>query len=271
MRPVRHWLPNYCWPLRHTGLIGQLARREIQARYQESMLGTLWAVLTPLLSLVVYTLVFRHIFNARWGSTGATSVEFALQLYAGLAVFNFCAECLSRAPRLVQDQPNLVKKVVFPLEILPWILVLSAFFHLAISLCLLLLASAWILGSWPPTLVALPLVWLPLLPLALGFGWLLSSLGVFLKDINQVLGTLITLLMFLSPVFYPVEALPADWRPLMKFNPLAQILENTRHVVLDGLWPDWYELGILLAAGTLVALAGAAFFNATRHGFADVL
>ncbi len=268
---MRHWLLDYCWPLRHSGLIRQLARREILARYQESMLGTFWAVLTPLMSLVVYTLVFRHIFNARWGNTGGTSVEFALQLYAGLAVFNFCAECLSRAPRLVLDQPNLVKKVVFPLEILPWILALSAFFHLAISLGILLLASLWINGLWPPTLVALPLVWLPLLPLALGFGWLLAALGVFLKDINQVLGTVISLLMFLSPVFYPVEALPQDWRPLMKFNPLAQILENTRHVVLDGVWPDWNEVALLLVAGLLVALAGAAFFKATRHGFADVL
>jgi lipopolysaccharide transport system permease protein len=262
----------YLWPRRHAHLIRQLVRREIEGRYRASMLGLLWAVLMPLAMLAVYTLVFREVFKARWGGAdGGSGLEFALYVFAGLAVFNFFAECITRAPSLILTQPNFVKRVVFPLEILPWISVLAAGLHLLIALVILLAATVWVRGGLPLTVLALPAVWLPLLPLLLGFGWFLAALGAFVRDIGQLVGLAVSLLMFLSPLFYPLSALPEKWRGLLMLNPLAHVIEETRHALLDGTWPDWQMLALLLAACVLIALFGALFFRATRHEFADVV
>jgi lipopolysaccharide transport system permease protein len=262
----------YLWPRRHANLIFQFVRRDIEGRYRASMLGVAWAVLIPLAMVTVYTFIFRHVFKARWGSSdGGSDLEFALFLYTGLAVFNFFAECVTRAPGLVLAHPNLVKRVVFPLEVLPWVSALAAGFHLAIALVLLLVGAALLRGGLPLTVLALPAVWLPLLPLALGLGWLLAALGVFVRDIGQVLAVAISLLMFLCPVFYPLSALPEQWRPVLALNPLATIIEGTRSVLLENQLPDWGALALQLTACLAIALAGAAFFRATRHGFADVV
>lgn len=265
-------LLSYLFPWRYAGLIGQFARREIDARYRQSLLGTVWAFLTPLLMLGVYTLVFRFVFKLRWGSAGDESdLAFALRLFAGLSVFNFFAECVNRAPRLILDQPHLVKKVIFPLEILPWINAIAALANLGVALLLLLLFGAWDQGRLPLTVLALPLVWLPLLPLCVGLGWLLSALGTYVRDVGQVLGMLVSLLMFLSPVFFPVEALPVALRPWMFLNPLALPITQTRQVLLDGVWPDGWALALHLLACCAVAIVGALFFKAARKGFADVV
>lgn len=262
----------YFFPHRHANLILQFVRREVDTRYRQSMLGTLWAFLTPLMMLGVYTLVFRFVFKLRWAATGTESdLAFALRLYAGLAVFNFFGECVLRAPRLILEQPHLVKKVIFPLEILPWISVFSAGVNLLIALLLLLVFGAWEMGRVPWTVVALPLVWLPLLPLCVGLGWLLAAAGTFLRDIGHVLGMLVTLLMFLSPIFFSVDALPESVRPWAFLNPLALIITQTRAVLLDGQWPDLTALALLLVACGIIAAAGAAFFHAARKGFADVV
>ena len=262
----------YLFPWRYASLIGQFARREIDARYRQSLLGAVWAVLTPLLMLGVYTLVFRFVFKLRWAIAGDESdLAFALRLFAGLAVFNFFAECVNRAPRLILDQPHLVKKVIFPLEILPWISAMAALVNLAISLLLLLLFGAWDQGGLPPSALALPLVLLPLLPLCVGLGWLLAAVGTYVRDVAQVLGMLVSLLLFLSPVFFPAEALPAALRPWMFLNPLALPITQTRQVLLDGQWPDGLALGLHFLACCLLAVLGAVFFRAARRGFADVV
>ncbi len=262
----------YLFPRQHAGLIRQFAAREFDARYRQSLLGSLWAVLTPLLMLGVYTFVFRTVFKLSWsGGQGADSnLGFALRVYAGLAVFNFFAECVNRAPRLVLDQPHLVKKVVFPLEILPWVSVVSALVNLVIALALLLVFGLAD-GSLHATAIALPLVWLPLLPLCLGLSWLLAAVGTFVKDVGQVLGLLVSLLMFLSPIFFPLERLPAALQPWLALNPLALPITQTRQVLLDGLWPHWGAWGLQLLASCAIAWAGAAFFKAARGGFADVV
>lgn len=222
--------------------------------------------------LGVYTLVFRFVFKLRWSGVGdETDLAFALRMYAGLAVFNFFAECVNRAPRLILDQPHLVKKVIFPLEILPWINALAALAHLGLALLLLLVFSAWEHGGLSVTVLALPLVWLPLLPLCVGLGWLLAAIGTYVRDVGQVLGMLVSLLMFLSPIFFPVEALPIALRPWMFFNPLALTITQTRQVLLDGQWPNWSALLLQLLACCAVALLGAIFFRAARKGFADVV
>ncbi len=266
---MRALLP-YLFPRQHAGLIRQFAAREFDTRYRQSLLGSLWAVLTPLLMLGVYTFVFRSVFKLRWPAGSDSNLGFALRVYAGLAVFNFFAECVNRAPRLVLDQPHLVKKVVFPLEVLPWVSAASAFVNLAIALALLLLFG---LADGGPHLsvLALPLVWLPLLPLCLGLGWLLAAVGTYVKDVGQVLGLLVSLLMFLSPIFFPVEALPAAVQPWLALNPLALPITQTRQVLLDGLWPAWGPWGLQLLASCAIAWLGAAFFKAARGGFADVV
>lgn len=264
----------YLAPWRHRQLINQFARREVLARYRGSLLGLGWALLTPLAMLAVYSLVFHEIFRARWpGSATPTDgpLGFALQLYAGLIVFNLFAELLSRAPRLVLDQPNLVKKVVFPLEVLPWAALAGALFHVAANLLVWGAAIAVTQGGLPATALAVPLVIAACLPLLLGLAWALAALGVFLRDIGQLVGMLMTALMFLSPVFYPATALPERWRPWLTANPLTLPIEQLRRVALEGQWPDGVALSIYALAGLLAAGLGAQFFAATRKGFADVL
>lgn len=261
----------YFLPLRQRALIWQFARRDVLARYRGSLLGLGWSFLTPLLMLAVYTFVFRIVFKARWGTGGSDDFEFALQVYAGLIVFGLFAEVVSRAPRLVLDHPNLVKKVVFPLEILPWVAVLAGLFHLVLNLVVLLAAAAYTRGSQPLTIVALPLVLVPLVPLLLGLGWFLAGLGVFLRDVGQITSLVVSLLMFLSPVFYPVSGVPERWQPLLLANPLTPVIEQLRRVVLDGLWPEWSQLALHLIIAGVFAWAGARWFAATRKGFADVI
>jgi len=271
---LKNWLVSllsYLWPWRHRGLIAQLARREVHARYRQSWLGLVWVVLTPLMMLGVYTLVFRHVMRVRWYGLEEGNLEFALRIYAGLAVFNFFAECVNRAPTLVLEQPHLVKKVVFPLEILPWAAAVSASVGLAVSGVVMMVLAAFSQTGLPITVVALPLVWVPLLPLVLGLGWLLAGLGTYVRDVGQLLGMLVSALMFLSPIFFPVEALPESVRSVMLLNPLAWVMTGTREVLLTGHWPDWGALLLLFVTCTLVAMLGAAFFRKARVGFSDVV
>lgn len=261
----------YLFPLKHAGLIRQFAGRDVRARYRQSWLGAAWLVLTPLLMLCIYTLVFRHVMKVRWAGLDEGNLSFALRIYAGLAVFNFFAECMNRAPGLVLEQPNLVKKVVFPLEVLAWVNVSVAAVGLLVSMGLLLLLSVLSMGNVSWSVIALPLVWLPLLPLCLGLSWLFSGLGTYVRDVGQVLGMAVGALMFLSPIFFPVEALPERVRGLMSLNPLALVMSQTRDVLLRGVWPQWSSLGWELLACVGVAVVGAAFFSVARKGFADVV
>lgn len=261
----------YFAPLAQRTIIWQFSRREVLAKYRGSLLGLGWTVATPLVMLLVYTFVFQVVLQARWGTQGASGVDFALNMYAGLIVYGLFAEVVQRAPRLVLDQPNLVKKVVFPLEVLPWVASFAAFFHFGVNLLILLAATWWLHGTLQATIVAAPLTILPLLPLMLGLGWLLASLGVYLRDIGLVVGLLLNVLLFLSPVFYPLESLPPGFRSWMEANPLTGVIEQTRRVLLLGQWPDAAVLAQQLLGGALFAIVGAWWFARTRRGFADVL
>jgi lipopolysaccharide transport system permease protein len=258
-------------PLQQRYLLWQFARRDVLARYRGSLLGLGWSLLTPLLMLGVYTFVFRTVFRARWPEGDDGGLAFALQVYAGLIVFNLFAEMANRAPRLVLEQPNLVKKVVFPLEILPWVTLLAGLFHLAVNVAVLLVAIFFAQGALPASLIALPLVILAFAPFLLGMTWLLAALGVYLRDISQMMAMLTSLLMFLSPVFYPASALPERWQPLLTVNPLTLPIEQLRRVALSGQWPDWGSLAVYALIACLCAWLGATGFRLTRKGFADVL
>lgn len=251
-------------------LVWQLARREVEARYRGSTFGLVWSIANPLMMLAVFTFVFGVVFQARWGQGGST-LDFALVTFAGLVVFNLFAEVANKAPALITGQPNLVKKVVFPLAILPVVITAAALFHTAVALVLLLVFQLTLGSGWHATVLIAPALMLPLVAFTLGLAWFLAALGVYLRDVAQVVGPVTTMLMFLSPIFYPVSALP-DWlRPLAALSPLAMTIEQVRGALVFGLWPDPGAFILALAMGLGVAALGLAFFRRTRGGFADVL
>ena len=220
----------------------------------------------------IYTFVFSVVFQARWGATETESrLAFAIALFVGMIVHGLFAECVNRAPLLIVGNANYVKKVVFPLEILPPIALGSALFHAAVSTLVLLFAILGSGGSLHPQMLLAPILILPLVGAALGFGWFLASLGVFLRDVGQFTVIFTTALLFLSPVFYPLSAMPERYRSLMQLNPLTFVIEQVRGAMIWGQDPDWARYGIHLAAGVAVAWLGFCWFQKTRKGFADVL
>lgn len=258
---------------RHRALILQLTRRDVIGRYQGSAMGLAWSFFNPVLMLLVYTFVFSEIFKSRWGGIGGNDSKtlFALVLFVGMIVLSLFSEVLNRAPGLILSNVNYVKKVVFPLEIMPVVTMAATLFHGMVSLIVLLAAFALFNGYVQWTAVFLPLVLLPLVVLTTGLAWILASLGVFLRDVGQTIVIVTTLLMFLSPVFYPITAVPEDFRAIIMANPLTFIIEQAREVLIWGHTPDWVGLAIYLVSAILVAWAGFAWFQKTRKGFADVL
>jgi lipopolysaccharide transport system permease protein len=252
-------------------LIAQMTQREVIGRYKGSMMGLLWSFLNPVFMLVVYSFVFSVAFKARWSGGDESQAQFAVVLFAGMIVHALFAEVLNRAPTIILGNVNYVKKVVFPLEILTVVSLSAALFHALVSLLVLLLAFAMFNGFIHWTMIFAPLVLLPLMILSLGFGWILSSLGVFVRDIGQIIGVLTSALMFLSPVFYPVSALPESVQPWLHLNPLTFIIEQTRDVLIWGRIPDWGGLTLYLIGAGIFAWLGYFWFQKTRKGFADVL
>ena len=221
--------------------------------------------------LIIYTFVFSVVFKARWSGGSDSKTEFALVLFAGLIVFNLFAECFNRAPGLILSNVNYVKRVVFPLEILPWVALGSALFHTLVSVGVWLIAYIILFGVPHITVLLLPLVFLQLLLFIMGLTWGLASLGVYLRDVSQFIGMATTVLMFLSPIFYPVTALPEEYRHLLLFNPLTPAIEQARDVLFWGKVPDVTMLSVYLLGAALIAWLGFAWFQKTRKGFADVL
>jgi len=258
---------------RNRQLIMQMTKREVVGRYKGSVIGLAWSFFNPVLMLVVYTFFFSVIFKSRWGGVGGddSKTQFAVVLFVGMIVLNLFSEVLNRAPGLIISNVNYVKKVVFPLEILPIIAMGAALFHSLISLGILLAAFALFNGYLHWTAVFTPLVLLPLVILTTGLAWMLASLGVFLRDVGQTIGIITTVLMFLSPVFYPVTAVPERIRPFIMANPLTFIIEQAREVLIWGHLPNWMGLGGYTLAAIIITWAGYAWFQKTRKGFADVL
>ena len=252
-------------------LIHVLIRREVVGRYKGSMLGIFWSFFTPVFMLVVYTFVFSVVFKARWSGGGDSKSEFALVLFAGLLVFNLFSECVNRAPGLVLANTNYVKKIVFPLEILPVVSLGAALFHTIVSLLAWLVFYIALYGIPPVTIFLLPLVLFPLLLLTLGISWFLASISVYLRDIGQFIGIIITAMLFLSPIFYPLSTLPESYQTALQANPLTLPVEMARDVLFWGKTPQWGNLAAYSAMSLLIAWSGFAWFQKTRKGFADVI
>ena len=256
---------------RNRGLIWALVVRDVIGRYRGSVLGILWSFFNPIFMLTVYTFVFSVVFKARWSTNTGSKTEFALVLFAGLIVFNFFAECINKGPTLITSNVNYVKKVVFPLEILPWVVIGSVMFHMLVSIGVWLVAYIIIYGIPHLTVLYLPVVLAPLVFLTIGVVWALASLGVYLRDVGQFIGIVVTTLMFVSPIFYPITALPERYRVVLLINPLTIALNQVRDVLYWGKTPDLLEFTVYLSSTLIVAWLGFAWFQKTRKGFADVI
>ena len=253
---------------RHRYLLGQLVKRDVLLRYRGAMFGVAWIFLSPLFMLVIFAFVFGQVFQARWPQQ-ASGLPFWLLLYSGLITFNIFAETLSRAPASVRGYPAFVKKIIFPVHILPVVPLGAALVHCAFNY-LILLAALACLGGFHIQALLFPLVLLPVLLLALGLSWFVAAWGVFIKDMTQIVPMFVQMLMFLSPVFYPASAVPAALHPLYHFNPLGSVIETTRAVV-TGEVVEWRAWGIALGVCLLVAMLGYMFFQHSSEEFADAL
>jgi len=256
----------------HRDLMWQLCQRSVLSRYRGSIMGWGWSLVTPLLMLAIYSFVFLTVFKARWGQLEeAGSLGFAINLFAGLIVFNMFAECASAAPTLIIANINYVTKVIFPLEVLGAVTVATALFHACTSVLILLIFELVAVHSIPLTIAWLPFVWLPFVLGCLAITWLLSALGVFLRDLGQVIGVFVTMLMFLSAVFYPLSALPPALQPWMALNPLVIVIEQSRRVLVEGVIPSqtYVFLGSLMML--MVCELSYRLFRKASRGFADVL
>lgn len=258
-------------PWRHRELLRALIEREVIGRYRGSIAGLLWSFLNPLLMLLVYTFVFSVVFKVRWGTDNDSNTQFALLVFTGMMVFNLFSECLTRAPGLILSHVNYVKKVVFPLDMLPCVMLGAVLFHTLVSFAVWLLFHLLAFGLPPPTALLFPLVLLPLVLFTLGLSWVLASLGVYLRDVGQVIGVLMSALLLMSAVFYPLSALPEAYRHWLYLNPLTLVIESSRDVLIWGVVPDLGLWLIELSVALGVAFLGWAWFEKTRPGFADVL
>jgi lipopolysaccharide transport system permease protein len=257
---------------RNRQLILQMTKRDVIGRYKGSVIGVMWSLFNPLFLLVIYSFVFTVVFNARWGvGLPESKSQFAILLFVGMIVHSLFAETLNRAPGLILSNVSYVKKIVFPLEILPVVAIGAALFHALVSVLVLAVAFVLLNGYLQWTIVFLPLVLLPLIVLTLGAAWGLASLGVFLRDVAQPIGMVMTVLLFASPVFYPITALPEYIRPWLMLNPLTLVIEQARAVLIFGQIPNWAGLAIYSLASVFIGWTGYAWFQKTRKGFANVL
>ena len=254
-------------------LAWEMAKREVYSRYRGSIVGLAWSFFFPVLMLCVYTFVFGVIFRSRWtaGADMQSTSDFAIILFAGLVVYGMFSECLVKAPMLIVGNVQFVKKVVFPLEVLPVSCVLAAIFHMGISLIVLFMAMFLVGGEIPWTVILLPAVLLPLVLATLGLTWFLSASGVFLRDLSQVMPLLSMVLLFLSPVFYPISMIPERFRSIVELNPITGVVDAARAVLVFGTSPNWSVVGWQLLASLFIALFGLLWFRFVRKGFSDVL
>ena len=256
---------------RHRHLILRLAARRIEAQYRGSALGMLWAVLQPLLLLAVYTFAFAFVLGATWSPDQAGKADFALFAFSGMLIFGVFSKPFVEAPNLMVANQTYIKQLVFPAEVLPWASVLVALFDLAVGFALWAMLFVGMRGVPPVTWTLLPLVVLPAVLLALGASWLLSSLGVFLRDLSQIVSLAATALFFLSPIVYPTSRIPEWLQPIYQINPIVGILEASKDVLFHGTVPNWSRFAVLLLVAWATAWLGHAWFMRTKGSFADVL
>ena len=257
----------------HSDLAWQLAQREIASRYRAARLGLLWSVLTPLALLAIYTFVFSVVMRIRWGDDPDESRgEFALAMFCGLLVYNVFSEVMVRAPGLIVGSPNYVKKLVFPLEVFVVSILVSALINMLISLGVWFVGWMLIMRTWPNlTSLWVPLAMIPVCLTSLGLGWLVASLGVFIRDMGHAVLLFVQMLFFMTPIFYKTERVPESFRFILYINPLTHSIEDVRNALMWGKPPEWIWLGAATLGSLLLAQFGYAFFMKSKRAFADVV
>ncbi|MDR6095867.1 ABC transporter permease [Stenotrophomonas sp. SORGH_AS_0321] len=257
---------------RRLELMLSLTGRDIQKKYKDSVLGALWGVLVPLIMLAIYTVIFSAIFNAKWkGIEVHSKADYAVLLFIGLIVYNIFAESLARAPSAVLGSPNLVKKVVFPLEVLPAVVVMSSLYNAGVACVALVVFLVFSSFGLHWQIVLLPILIVPMIALTLGVTYLFASLGVFFRDIDQLAGLLARILQYLTPVLYPSIIFPDTVGQWMRLSPLAIYVEQIRALIVAGTLPDWGSyLWAVCWSGAILWL-GYWWFQRTRRAFADVV
>ncbi len=258
--------------LSHRYLFLQMLKRDVQQRYRGSQLGFLWAFFYPVLMLLVYTFVFGFVMKAKWGVAGQDNIDFGLILFAGLLCHSFVSEVMVGSVNLITGNAQYVKKVVFPLEILSLVSLFNALFHLFLGVCILLVIYLITGHSLHWTLILTPIVLAPLVIFLLGMSWFVSVLGVYVRDLGQVMGVCMTVLLFMGPIVYPFHLIPELLQPFVYWlNPLTVVVEQLRSVALFGQLPNWHDLGIYTMCAFAMLFIGQWFFKNTREGFADVI
>lgn len=259
--------------LQNRSLIWRILQRNVASRYRGSVLGFVWSFIYPLMMLAVYTFVFGVIFKARWGEgTFATNnVAFPLLMFCGMAVFNIFSESVNSSATLVVGNPGFVKKVIFPLEVLPFCNVLTSLIFGLAWFVLLFVGTVIFLGTVSWTIILLPLTLIPVLLMALGLSFWVASLGVYLRDIPQLVGIVTQVLFFMTPIFYPLSIVPERFRWILELNPLSIVVEQTRNLFLFGRVPDLWPMLILYVVAIAIFQLGLVWFSNTKKGFADVL
>jgi len=255
----------------YRSLIKTSVERDIIARYRGSTLGIFWSLINPLALLFIYTFVFAEILQLKWANSGNSKAEFGLILFLGLIIYNFFAETIINAQRSIISNKNFVKKVIYPIEILPLVNVLSGLFHLIVNMLVWAFAHSIILGFTAKTTILLPLVLLPFFFITLGLSWAISALAVYLRDLSQFIGLLVTAMLFMSPVFYSIDAFPEKFKLLLFMNPITFAVEQSRNLLMWGVAPDLDALMLYWVISLGILWLGYVVFQKTRIGFADVL
>ena len=257
--------------LRNKYLVKKLIVRDIKTKYKGSVLGMFWSWIVPIMMLAVYTFVFSEVFQARWSVDTNDKYQFAMTMFCGLSVFNVMAETMNRSTGLIMQNTNYVKKVMFPLELLPFVTVITAMFNCVVSLVILIVARLVIYKSISPMVLLLLPALIPILIISVGVGLFLSSLSVFLRDMGSIISVIVAVLMYATPVFYSSAAVPEKYRLISNLNPLTYIIENVRRIILYDEWINlqWY-ISSLITALVFYAI-GLLVFKRSKEGFADVL
>lgn len=256
--------------MKYLNILYQITIREIKVKFQGSILGFLWPIITPLLLLSIYTIIFSQVFELKWEISSDSQMSFAIFLFSGLVLLNFFNDVISRAPTLISSQSNLVKKVSFPLELLPVSTVLVSLFQLIINILILFLFII-IESDLNASIIFLPIILISLVLFASGFSFIIASLGVFIKDLANIIPIICTLLLFLSPIFYPLSAVPENLKFMIMMNPLSMIIEQMRDIIILGIYPDFTIAGIYFSSSVIICYFGYQFFMKTKKGFSDVI
>jgi len=268
LNPIK--IISHLWA--HKELISKPSKKAVFVKYRGSLLGILWAFIQPVMMLAVYTFVFSVIFKAKWGQgLDQDRLSFALALFVGILTFNIIGDTVNASPGLILGHVNFVKKVVFPLEILPVVKLIESVVFSLFGLLVLIVAKLISTHSLSFTLLLLPIVWVPVIFFALGWSYFLASLGVFIRDIGSITSVIVTMFFFLSPIFYPLSAVPESLRFYIRMNPIAVFVQDARRVVLWGQTPDWHWFAICLGISVIIFVLGFAWFMKSKKAFADVL